>query len=184
MTKRFTFPLETLLRVRRLVERDARRRLAAAQSRLAAIDDLIRRIRAEFAAQQSALRRSVSADSAADPQKSSLPTHPPARPPGVAASIDTLSVMRGRARLAHLQRMLDLQAQERASATQILRDEMKRLAAARTQTQIVEKLKDRRRIEHRDALERRDQRAADDLARQLLAMHSDFAPSPPTEARQ
>lgn len=164
MAKRFTFRLETLLRVRKLREREAQRGVAAVQAEIVAIDGLTRQIHAEIAAQQAYVRGSFHAA----PSAGVAPVSRDER-------LDTTNVIRGRAWIAHLQRMLEHQARERTKAETRLRDALQALIQARTQSQIVEKLRERRLNEYRERRERQDESAADELARQLQAFRGEAA---------
>ena len=56
MAKRFQFRLETLLRVRRLSEREVKRKVAAKQAEIARIDESSRQARREILSQEDELR--------------------------------------------------------------------------------------------------------------------------------
>jgi len=144
VAKRFQFRLQTVLRVRELRERDAKRRVAETRAELARIDQLDRQTADEIRAQQEALRRLQA---------------------GAALSPPELS--RGRAWIAHLQRTL---AQRQLARAGLLRELEQRLAewrAARQQLRILEKLRERRWAEYVHDRQRAEQAESDELAQQL-----------------
>ena len=144
MAKRFRFRLETLLRVRRLNEREAKRKVAAKQAEIARIDEVSRQARREILTQAGVLRTEQSRE-----------------------KLNVAALSTRRSWIAHLKRMMLLHKQMRMERE----DELKRLAGAlsraRTQTQIVEKLRERRWAAYRKQRGRREQSESDELARQL-----------------
>lgn len=144
MARRFRFQLETLLRVRQLREREARRKLAARRAEIARLDRLIRQTADEIALQQSALLRE---------QEQPQP--------------DPLLLTRGRGWIGHLRHTV---AQRQALRAALVTDMTQLQAAwreARMQMRVIEKLRERRWEEHQHARFLRDQSAADELAQHL-----------------
>lgn len=144
MARRFRFRLQTLLRVRQLREREAKRKVAAQRAALARLDRLDEQTAAEIARQQAALR--------ADQQQ---------------PRVDPLALQRGRAWIAYLRRTLAQRQVQRTELQQQLRELLERLRAARVQARTIEKLRERRLREHARARGRREQAASDELAQQL-----------------
>jgi len=143
MAKRFKFRLETLLRVRQTREREARRRVAAKRAEIARLDRLDAQAEEEIARTQAAL--------VADQQ----------------GRIDPVVLQRGRVWIGHLRRAMTLRAAQRATLQAQLQQLLAELRQARTQTRVLEKLRERRWAEFRRARERQEQADADELARQL-----------------
>lgn len=144
MAKRFQFRLETLLRVRVLREREAKRKVGAKQAEIARIDQLNRQTDHEILRRQNDLR--------CNQQRESL----------VAADL-----VRAQAWIGHLRRtILERQAVRAALVTElgVLRD---KLREARTQKRIIEKLRERRWEEYVKDRQRREQAESEELARQL-----------------
>ncbi len=145
MPARFKFRLETLLRVRKLHERQATRKVAAVQAEIARIDGSSDATRREILGAHQALREA----------------HSTAHPSPVALS-------RGRAWIGHLQHVLLQNGHARSQHEHLLAQARAELSRARTQTRIVEKLRERRLEAYTKDLNRREQAEQDDLARQLL----------------
>lgn len=147
MQRRFRFQLETVLRVRELHEREAARKLGAMQAELARTESLLRQTQDELSLRQMDLLAAQSM-----------------------TAIDALSVTRQRGWIAHLRRALV----ERQGIRSRLNAELAQLraawVAARTQTRILLKLKERRQEAHRRAVDRVDQAESDELARNLLML--------------
>ncbi len=144
MARRFRFRLETLLRVREIREREAKRRVGAKQAEIARVDQLNRLTAEEISQRQDVLR-----------------SH---QRQGVLAP-DAL--VRENAWIAHLRRTI---VERQALRTQLARDLKTRQAEfrqARTQKRIIEKLRERRWEEYCKDRKRRDQAETDELARQL-----------------
>lgn len=144
MAKRFQFRLQTVLRVRALREREAKRRAAEKRAELARLDQLDRQTAADIRAQQQALRGLQSG-----------------------AALNPAELSRGRAWIAHLQRTL---AQRQIVRAGLLRELEQRLAdwrAARQQLRILEKLRERRWAEYVHDREQAEQAESDELARHL-----------------
>ena len=143
MAKRFHFPLQTLLRVRQLHEREAKRKVATKRAEVARIEQLIVQTGDEIVRQQEAL---------ASQQKGRL---------------DPLTLQRGRAWVTYLRQTLARQHGQRAALTEELRVLQATLRAVRTQARIIEKLRERRWREYVRDRNRQEQAAADELAQQL-----------------
>lgn len=144
MAKRFQFRLQTVLRVRELREREAKRRVAEKRAELARLDQLDRQTSDEIRAQQDALRGLQSG-----------------------AALNPAELSRGRAWIAHLQRTL---AQRQLVRAGLLRELEQRLAdwrAARQQLRILEKLRERRWAEYVHGRQQAEQFESDELAQQL-----------------
>jgi len=157
MARRFQFRLQTLLKVRQLREREAKRRVAAKRGEIARVDELRRQTSAELTRQQEALLGEQ------------LQGH-----------LDTLALQRGRAWIAHLRKTIVALQARRAALLSELEQLQSELRVARTQTRIIEKLRERRWQAYARARARREQAEADELARQLqgqeLADSADGAP--------
>lgn len=147
MAKRFHFRLQTLLEVRQLREREAKRRVAAKSAEIARVDLLNSQTRSAIASQQEAL----------------LTAQQQGR-------LDPLELQRGRAWIAYLRRTIATRLGQRAALEQELRTLQDELRDARTQTRIIEKLRERRWNEYTHARARREQAEADELARQLQGL--------------
>lgn len=144
MARGFTFRLETLLRVRTLRQRDAERRVALQQAEVARCEQLMQQTHAMIEQQQAELLNGQRA--------------------GV---LDPLALQRGRAWIAHLRKTLADQSRHRAGLQEKLQQRMAELREARTQTRILEKLRERREAEFKKARAKREQNEAEDLAQQL-----------------
>ncbi|MCG3126159.1 MAG: hypothetical protein CHACPFDD_00989 [Phycisphaerae bacterium] len=145
MARRFRFRLETLLRVRRIAEREQQRQLAARQAELARLDKLIAELLAEIERWQQVLLGEQSS-----------------------AALDATSLSRQRAWIAYLRQVLHVQQALRGSAVQEVEAARRRLSEARVRTRTVETLRERRWQEYRQERESAEQTEADELARQLL----------------
>lgn len=144
MAQRFTFRLETLLRVRDLREQQAKRAVAAKAGEISRLDSLNAQTHREILAQQSALR---------DTQK--------------ANTIDPLELTRQRAWIAHLRRLtLQRLGDRQTLATQLLKLQ-ESLRIARSETQALEKLREKRFDEWKRARNLREQGEAEELAQQM-----------------
>ena len=143
MAKRFTFRLETLLRIRTMREREAKRNVGAKQAEIAQLDQLNRKTAEEIGRRQAALR---------DHQH------------GVLAPAE---LVRQRAWIAHLRNTI---AQRQAARRELV-EELDRLLVewreTRTRKRIIEKLRQRRWAQYRRDRGRREQAEADELAQQL-----------------
>ncbi len=143
MAKRFRFPLETLLRVRELREREAKRKVGLKQAEIARIDQLVHQTYEEIDAHQKILRQ---------------------RQQGTLAPAE---LVRERAWIAHLRGTIvqwQVQREQLVNESQVLREELR---VARVQKRVIEKLRERRWEEYRKDRARREQAEADELAQQL-----------------
>jgi flagellar FliJ protein len=142
--RRFQFRLETVLDVRRVREREARREVAARRLELSRVERLNHETRAAIGEQQDLLR-------------------------GVQQSgaVEPAVLAQRRAWIAHLrQGLLQREALRRELQSRVAAA-LERLRLARQQTRTIEKLRERRHAEHRRAAQRHEQRISDELARQL-----------------
>src|SRR5215468_7788790 len=124
MPQPFRFRLETVLRVRDLREREARRRFGAKQAEIARLDRLNEQTAAQIVAQQSTLL--------GQQQQS---------------RIDAAGLVRARSWIAHLRRtILERQVARQSLVTQLtaLREAFRQ---ARTARRVIEKLRERRSAE-------------------------------------
>jgi flagellar export protein FliJ len=147
--RRFQFTLQTLLELRELREREARRRVAAQHARIAELDRQDRLAAQAIERQQQGLLDAQSA--------------------GV---LDPLSLQRGHAWIAHLRKTIAQRRVQRDALSATLRELRDAWHAARRDAQAIQKLRERRLARHRKNLQRYEQAQADELARQLL----DFQP--------
>ncbi len=145
MARKFRFRLDMLLRVRRLHEREAKRNVALKQAEVARIDGLIAGGHEKISSELDALR-----------EQQRLPR------------LDARAAARRRAWIGHIRgtmvqfhNMLDVAHSELAEAIGLLN-------AARTQTRIVQKLRERRWEGYVKDRERRDDAELEEVARQLL----------------
>jgi len=144
MPRRFEFRLQTLLRVRELREREAKRKLGAKLAQLAQLDALDRQAGQEIARQHERLRTEQAS-----------------------AYLDAAAIARRRSWIAAVRRAMAERERLRAAyrgELHVLQDELR---AARMQRRIIEKLRERRWNEHIQAEARGEQAAADELAQQL-----------------
>jgi flagellar FliJ protein len=144
MAKRFQFRLETLLRVRELREREAKRKVGAKQAEIARVDQLNRQTDDEILRRQDNLRSHQQGETL------------------VAADL-----ARERAWIGHLRRtILERQAVRAGLVTELgaLRDQLRE---ARTQKRIIEKLRERRWEDYTRDRQRQEQAESEELARQL-----------------
>lgn len=144
MAQPFRFRLQTLLRVRELHEREARRKVAAQRAEIARTDQLISDSFREIERQQNALRERLETP-----------------------ALNTLELTRSRAWIAHLRRTL---AQQQLQKSMLLAELERRLETwrnARRQTQVLEKLRERKLAVWQRDRNLRDQAASDELAQQL-----------------
>lgn len=144
MARRFAFRLQTVLNVRQLREREAQRDVAAKSAEIARLDQLNEQTAEEITRQQATLLEAQ--------QRGEL---------------DPLELQRGRAWIAHLRRTIATRQMQKAEFGEQLQDLQARLRDARTQTRIIEKLRERRWGEYTRDRRRREQTESDDLARQL-----------------
>lgn len=141
---RFTFRLQTVLRVRELREREARRKVDAKAAEIARIDQWNR----ETADEVSRIQRAI-VERQMDPQ------------------IDVRELTRQRAWVAHLRRtIVERQVAKQSLVAQLeaLRGDLR---TARTQMRVIEKLRERRFGEWKREHGLAEQAAMDEVARQL-----------------
>ncbi len=150
MARRFRFPLQTLLRVRELYEREAKRKVAAQSAEIARVGQLIEQTAAEVIRQQDVLRQR---------QRD--------------AALDPLDLQRGRAWIAHLRRTIAGLHTQRATLQERLRQLQGEFREARKQRRVIDKLRERRWAEYARDRKQKEQAAADELARQLPAQEMD-----------
>ena len=144
MARRFQFQLETMLRVRQLREREAKRKVAAKRAEIALVDRLNTQTVEEISRQQAALLAG---------QRE--------------GRLDPLTLQRGRAWIGHLRRTIGQRHVQRAELLAQWQELQAAWHAARTQARIIEKLRERRWEEYVHDRERKEQAAADELAQQL-----------------
>jgi flagellar export protein FliJ len=145
MARRFAFRLATLLRVRQLREREAKRKVAAQRAAIARLDRLNRQTGEEIAHRQTELL---------DGQR--------------AGQLDPLALQRGRAWVAHLRRTMALRYAQRTEMVAQLQRLQAVWQTLRTQARAIEKLRERRFAEYRRERGRHEQAVMDELAQQLL----------------
>jgi flagellar FliJ protein len=153
VAKRFRFRLDTLLKVRRLREREAKRKVAAKHAEIARLDRLDQQTAREILKSQAALRHS--------------------QQPG---SLDLETLARGRAWIGYLRKTAVERQALRATLVRELEQLQSQWREARTQTRILEKLRQRRWDEYVRRRQRREQGEADELAQQLQARGRDSDP--------
>jgi len=144
MARRFEFRLETLLRVRQLREREAKRKVAAQRAEIARLDRLNRQTAEEISRQQAELLEDQRA-----------------------GRVDPLTLQRGRAWIAHLRRTIALRQVQRTEMLAQLQQLQAAWHAVRTQARIIEKLRERRWEQYVHERARKEQAASDELAQQL-----------------
>jgi flagellar export protein FliJ len=145
VARRFHFRLETVLRVRTLREREARRRVGAKLAEIAGVDRINTQTLAEISTRQAQLL---------DRQRSS--------------TLDPRALASERAWVNFLRRgVAERQTLKAALRRELdaLRDELR---AARSQMKAIEKLRERRHTEWKRDVAVREQTESDELARQLL----------------
>lgn len=143
MAKRFTFRLDTLLRVRELREREAKRKVGAKQAEIARLDLLNRQTVEDISRRQDMLR---------EDQRGTLATD---------------KLVRQRAWIAHLRRTIVERQAARVELVAQLEQLQEHLRQARTRKRVIEKLRERRWDEHEHRRKRSEQAESDELARQL-----------------
>jgi flagellar FliJ protein len=144
VAKRFQFRLETLLRVREIREREAKRKVGVKQAEIARVDQLNRLTAEEISQRQNALR-AQQGQGVLDP--------------------DTL--LRERAWIAYLRQTIVERQTFRAGLVRELATLQAELRQARRQKRTIEKLRERRWEEYIKCRKRREQAESDELARQL-----------------
>ncbi len=143
MARRFVFRLQTLLKVRELREREARRKVGAKQAEIARLDQLNRQTAQEIQRCQAELRGC---------QRGHL--HP-------------AELTRRRAWIAYLRQTIAQRQAQRVELVAQLEQLLREWRTVRTQHRIIEKLREKRYDEYRRELRRSEQAASDELARQL-----------------
>ncbi len=143
MAKRFHFPLETLLRVREVREREAKRKVGLKQAEIARLDQLNRQTAEEIFARQDILRQH---------QRGTLTPN---------------DIVREQAWIAYLRRTIFQRQAQRAGLVKELEVLQEALRQARVQKRIIEKLRERRWDEYVKDRKRREQAESDELAQQL-----------------
>ncbi|MBI5863247.1 MAG: flagellar export protein FliJ [Planctomycetes bacterium] len=160
MALRFRFRLQTVLRVRELREREAKRKVGAKLAEIAALDHANQQAAAEIARCQRVLLS----------KQGDQPLN-----------IRDLAASRGW--IAHLRRTIV----ERQIARQALVAELdalrRALAQARTQTRVLEKLRERRLTEWKRAAGVREQNETDEVAQRLLIHQAGGWPASDDEAQ-
>ncbi|MFQ5804918.1 MAG: flagellar FliJ family protein [Phycisphaerae bacterium] len=144
MAKRFQFRLETLLRVREIREREAKRKVGAKQAEIARVDRLNQQTTEEISRRRETLREQQQEE---------------------VLALEALA--RERAWIAYLRRTITERLAARAALVRELKALQEELRQARTQKRIIEKLRERRREEYVKDRQRREQAESDELARQL-----------------
>jgi flagellar export protein FliJ len=146
MSRPFRFRLETVLRVRELREREAKRKFATKQAEIARLDRLNEETSAEILSHQGTLLAG---------QRN--------------ARLDPPALGRERAWIAHLRRTIVERQLARGGLVAQLASLRIEFQQARTARRTIEKLRERRFSEHRREQNLREQAEADELARQLPA---------------
>ncbi|MFN0137744.1 MAG: flagellar export protein FliJ [Phycisphaerae bacterium] len=144
MAKRFRFQLETVLRVRELRQQEAARHLAEKRAEIARVEQLIDDTHHEVDVRQAELLSAQQSE-----------------------SIDAGLLVRCRAWIGQLRRNIAQFQHARAQLSQQYEQLAGVWRQARTQTRILEKLRERRLDEHKHVERRREQADADELAQQL-----------------
>ncbi len=144
MARRFHFRLQTLMRVRELKEREAQRGVAAHVAELVELDELDAIARRDIHDVHTQLLRT---------QQSDTP--------------ETADLTRGRAWIAQQQRQIIEREMQRKTVQQQLAVAQQKLREARTQTRILEKLRERRLEQHLQAAKRRERLVEAEVARQM-----------------
>lgn len=144
VARRFRFPLQTLLKVRRLREREARRKVAAQRAEIARLDRLDEATRKEIEAQQQVLLESQQCE-----------------------RLEPRELSRGWAWIAHLRNTMVHRQLQRAGMVSVLGRLQAEFHEARKQTRVIEKLRQRRWDDYLHTRRHQEQAAADELAQQL-----------------
>lgn len=153
MAKKFQFRLETLLRVRQMREREVRRKVGAKGAEIAQVDRAIADTRQQVAEMQQELVRAQQAP-----------------------EVDPRQLAQGRTWIARLYATIGQYQAQRGNLVNELTKLQDELRAARTQTRIIEKLRERRQMAHRRDVQREEQTLADELAQQLHSFNRDVGP--------
>jgi len=157
MARRFHFPLATLLKVRELREREAKRKVAMQQAGIARLDRLNELTWQEILTQQAALREAQER-----------------------GRVEPAELARGRAWIAHLRGTIAQRQAQRGEMVKRLEQLQADFREARKQTRIIQKLRERRQDQYRRELKRREQAATAELAQHLhLLAQTEAAGAPP-----
>lgn len=151
MAKRFEFRLQTLLDVRALREREAKRNVAVQRAKIAQLDQLDAQAHAEIEQQQAVLRAAQTT-----------------------GALYTPDLQRGRAWVAYLRRSIAERGQTRATLRRELQDLLVALREARRQTRTLEKLREKQQAAYRRERNRREQAESDELALQLQVFYPEL----------
>jgi flagellar export protein FliJ len=144
LARRFQFRLETLLRVRELREREAKRNVATKRAEIALLDRLDAQTAVEITRHQELLRLQQGQ-----------------------GHLDALTLQRGRAWIAYLRRSIALRQSQRIELLSQLQELQAVWRTARTQARIIDKLRERRWNEYVHERQRQEQAADDELAQRL-----------------
>ncbi len=144
MARRFRFPLQTLLKVRRIREREAKRKVAAKRAEIARLDRLDQATSAEIQGGQRDIL---------DNQKR--------------ATLEPRDLTRIWAWIAHLRRTLAQRQLLRAKMAVELERLQAEFLESRKQARIIDKLRERRWNEYRRERRRQEQAESDEVAQQL-----------------
>lgn len=160
MAKAFRFRLDTLMRVREIREREAKRRVGAKRAEIARVEAAIRETGEE-------ITRASGGLSAAQ-QKPAL---------------DVAELARERSWIAHLQRIVQQQTALRAALEQDHRGLLEEMRQAHVQLRIIQKLRERRWAAHQHEQTLREMGESDELARNLLVRRLANDGQPRTRSR-
>ena len=149
MAKRFTFRLETVLRVRELHEREAKRKLAAKSAEIARLDTLNAQSAEEIRREQAVLLSGQQG-----------------------GRLDPLALQRSRAWIAHLRRTISARQVQRVTLEAQRQELQAAYYEARKQVRMLEKLRERRWGEYVQERNRAEQAESDELARQLQRLEA------------
>ncbi len=144
MARRFRFRLQTLLRVRQLREREAKRKVAAKRAEIARLDRLNEQTQDAIRAQQATLLSDQ-----------------------CQGTLDPLALQRGRAWIAYLHKTIALRQLQRVQLVAESQKLQAEFQAARKQARIIGRLRERRWEQYVADRGRAEQAAADELAQQL-----------------
>lgn len=144
MAQPFKFRLQTLLRVREVREREAKRKVAAQRAEIARSDQLIVETIREIEQQQNALRERL-----------------------IQPALNPLDLTRSRAWIAHLRRTLAQRQVQKSAQLAELDQRLETYRQARQQSQVLEKLRERKLAVWQRDRALREQDAADEMAQQL-----------------
>ncbi len=144
MPRRFRFRLETVLRVRELREREAKRKVGAKLAEIAALDNLNQQAATEISKRQGDLNQSQHA-----------------------VHLDPRELSSGRAWIAYLRRSIAQRQVAKSSLLSELEQLRAELVTARTQTRILEKLRERKHETWKREGQQREQAEMDEVARRL-----------------